>query len=37
VSSIRPRLVACLRVIVALAPLVAAAIIESAGRRWPMP
>jgi hypothetical protein len=29
--------VACLRVIVALAPLVAAAIIESAGRRWPMP
>jgi hypothetical protein len=30
-------MVACLRVILALAPLVAAAIIESAGRRWPTP
>jgi hypothetical protein len=35
VSSFRLRVIACLRVVVALAPLVAAAIVEWAGRRWP--
>jgi hypothetical protein len=34
VSSLRPRLVACLRVLVTLGLLLGIALAESAGRRW---
>ncbi|MDQ2965824.1 MAG: hypothetical protein M3R57_08255 [Chloroflexota bacterium] len=37
VSSLRPHLVACLRAVLPVAALVAAALVESAGRRWLMP
>jgi hypothetical protein len=37
VSSLRFRLVACLRALVTLGLLFAIAVAESAGRRWPMP
>jgi hypothetical protein len=37
VSSLRLRLVACLRVLVTLGLLFAIALAESAGRRWPTP
>jgi hypothetical protein len=37
VSSLRTRTVAFLRVLIPLGLLVAAAVVESAGRRWPAP
>jgi hypothetical protein len=37
VSSLHPRIVACLRALLPVAALAAAALVESAGRRWPAP